>query len=245
MGVQTHRSDPEILNRRTLDQDHRVLASMLRPGMFVLDVGCGTGAITAGIARAVAPGGCAIGMDRDESLLEAARQQHPDIRFENGDALAMGFDGAFDIVTAARTVQWLADPARAIARMAAAVKPGGSLVVLDYNHDRNSWTPEPPPEFRRFYAAFLDWRASNGWANDMADRLPELLMGAGLVDVQSVPCDLSDAPDVWGGVIDGLGRQFYPEDERARASAAYHDYRETVMQGQTLAMKTVIGKRVG
>jgi SAM-dependent methyltransferase len=245
MGAQTHRSDPQILNRRTLESDHRVLASMLRPGMFVLDVGCGTGAITAGIARAVAPGGRALGLDRDESLLETARQQHPDVRFENGDALTMTFDAAFDIVTAARTVQWLADPARAIARMAAAVRRGGSLVVLDYNHDRNSWSPDPPPEFRRFYAAFLDWRASNGWANDIADRLPQWFEAAGLTDVQSVSCDQTDAPDVWGGVIEGLGRQFYPEEERALASAAYHDYLETVMKGQTLAMKTVIGKRLG
>src|SRR3954470_20006536 len=91
MGAHTHRSDPQILNRRTLEHDHRVLASMLRPGMFVLDVGCGAGAITAGIARAVAPGGCAVGVDRDESLLDAARQEHPGIRFENADALSMEF----------------------------------------------------------------------------------------------------------------------------------------------------------
>ena len=51
MSIQTHRSDPQVLNRRTLEIDHRVLAGVLRPGMSVLDVGCGTGAITAGIAR--------------------------------------------------------------------------------------------------------------------------------------------------------------------------------------------------
>ena len=243
MGAQSHRSDAQILNRRTLAHDHRVLAPMLRPGMFVLDVGCGTGAITAGIAQAVAPGGCCIGIDRDESLLEIARQDHPGVRFEQGDALSMEFDAAFDIVTAARTVQWVADPARAIALMAGALKPGGRLVVLDYNHDRNSWSPEPPPEFRKFYAAFLAWRSSNGWANDIADRLPALFAGAGLVEIESVACDDSDSPDVWGGVIEGPGRQFYPEDERTRVSAAYHDYLEG--SRRTLAMKTVIGKRVG
>jgi hypothetical protein len=127
--------------------------------------------------------------------------------------------------------------------MAAAVRPGGRVVVLDYNHDRNSWSPEPPPEFRKFYAAFLAWRASNGWANDIADRLPELFAAAGLAEIESVACDDHDSPDVWGGVIEGPGRQFYPEDERAHVSAAYHDYVEGARQ--TLAMKTVIGKRVG
>ena len=243
MGAQTHRSDPQILNRRTLERDHRVLASMLRPGMFVLDVGCGTGAITAGIARAVAPGGRVMGIDRDESLLEAARRDHPCIHFEAGDALTMTLESAFDVVTAARTVQWISAPSRAIARMAAALRPGGRLVVLDYNHQRNSWSPAPPVEFQRFYAAFLAWRASIGWANDIADRLPGLFAEAGLVDIESFDCDEVGGPDVWASIIDGLGRQFYPEDDRARVSAAYHDYREGARQ--TLSMKTVIGRRVG
>ena len=242
MGAQTHRSDPQILNRRTLEHDHRVLAGMLRPGMFVLDVGCGTGAITAGIARAVAPGRV-VGVDRDESLLEAARRDHPDVHFEVGDAHSLEFRDAFDIVTAARAVQWMADPARAIARMAAAVKPVGALVVLDYNHARNAWTPEPPAEFTRFYAAFLAWRASNGWANDLADRLPEMFVSVGLGEVESVCSDETGGPDVWGQIIDGLGRQFYPEAERAAASIAYHDYCQIALEQQTLALRTVIGRK--
>jgi SAM-dependent methyltransferase len=247
MGEQTHRSDPAILNRRTLEHDHRVLAAMLRPGMFVLDVGCGTGAITAGIARAVAPGGRVVGVDRDESLLDAARREHPEVRFEVADALSLEFQDAFDIVTAARAVQWMSDPARAIVRMAAAVRPGGALAVLDYNHARNAWTPAPPPEFAHFYAAFLAWRASNGWANDIADRLPDWFAGARLVEVESVCSDETvdrGGPDVWGQVIEGLGRQFYPDDERAAASVAYHDYCQTVLQRQTLSLRTVIGRRL-
>jgi SAM-dependent methyltransferase len=243
MGAQTHRSDPQTLNRRTLERDHHVLARILRPGMFVLDVGCGTGAITAGIARAVAPGGCALGVDRDESLLEIARQDHPGVRFENADALSLAFDAAFDIVTAARAVQWMAEPARAVERLAAAVKPGGLLVVLDYNHADNRWSPPPPPEFQRFYAAFLDWRASNGWDNRIADRLPGLFTDAGLVQVKSIVANESDGPDVWGGVIEGLGRQFYPEAERAAASVAYHDYLETTCASRTLCLRTVIGRK--
>ena len=247
MGAQTHRSDPKVLNRRTLEEDHRVLAAMLRPGMFVLDVGCGTGAITAGIARVVAPGGCVVGVDRDEALLDAARRDHPEVRFETADALSLGFQDAFDIVTAARAVQWMSDPARAIGRMKAAVRRGGALVVLDYNHDRNAWFPDPPPEFARFYAAFLAWRASNGWGNDTADCLPEWFGAAGLVEIESVCSDETTGrggTDVWGQVIDGLGRQFYPEDDRAAAAVAYHDYCQTSLQRQTLALRTVIGRRV-
>ena len=76
MHAQTHRSDPRILDRRTLQRDHRLLAALLRPGMAVLDVGCGTGAITAGIANAVGDSGYVVGVDRDGALLELARAAH-------------------------------------------------------------------------------------------------------------------------------------------------------------------------
>ena len=49
MSLQPHTSDARILDRRTLERDHRRLAELLKPGMAVLDVGCGTGAITAGL----------------------------------------------------------------------------------------------------------------------------------------------------------------------------------------------------
>src|SRR5437868_7806773 len=106
MSEQSHRSDPRVLNRRTLEKDHRRLADLLRSGMSVLDIGCGTGAITAGIATAVSPTGNVVGVDRDQSLLEIAKQDHQSIRnlrFETADALSLPFERAFDIVTAAST----------------------------------------------------------------------------------------------------------------------------------------------
>src|SRR5258708_14182017 len=74
MSQQSHRSDPRILNRRTLQRDHPYLARVLRTGMNVLDVGCGTGAITADIAKAVGPDGMAVGIDRDGPNLAIAVQ---------------------------------------------------------------------------------------------------------------------------------------------------------------------------
>ena len=135
MAEQFHRSDPRVLNRRTLDRDHRRLAELLRPGMTVLDVGCGTGAITAGIARSVGPGGSVVGVDRDLGLLEIARTEHAavaNLRFRREDALSLEFRQCFDVVTAARMLQWIRRPAKALARMKEAVKPRGRLVVLVY-----------------------------------------------------------------------------------------------------------------
>src|SRR5690349_17877386 len=134
MSAQSHRSDPRILGRRTLERDHRQLAGMLRPGQSVLDVGCGTGAITAGIAKAVGTDGQVVGIDRDEALLELARTEHaslPNLRFERGDVTSLTATAQFDVVTAARTLQWIADPALAISKMKQAAKASGMLVVLD------------------------------------------------------------------------------------------------------------------
>src|SRR3954469_23904612 len=102
MSAQTHQSDPRILSRRTLQRDHRYLAGLLHPGLSVLDVGCGTGAITAGIAKAVEPNGHALGVDRDEGLLEIARKEYmafSNLQFQSGDATHLNFRAQFDIVT--------------------------------------------------------------------------------------------------------------------------------------------------
>ena len=62
-----------VLGARTLAVDHRRLSELLAPGYAVLDVGCGTGAITAGILERVLPGGRVVGVDINPRLIEEAR----------------------------------------------------------------------------------------------------------------------------------------------------------------------------
>lgn len=261
MSEQTHRSDPRILNRRTLDRDHRTLANLLRPGMTVLDIGCGTGAITVGIAKTVGPNGNVLGIDRDSEQIDAARQAHagiPNLRFEEADALSMSYEARFDVVNAARTLQWLSRPAEAIARMKRAAKPGGCVVALDYNHDANAWEPEPPPEFRRFYQALLDWREANGWDNSMADHLPDLFGAAGIAEVQvhiedeiaqRGDPDFFDAAGIWGHVVETLGPQiaaagFLAEDECRKAQEVAGTWVRDTLRMQRLALRAVVGRAV-
>ena len=121
----THR----VPDRRRLGRDHRRLSERLVPGLAVLDVGCGSGAITRGIAEAVAPGGRVVGVDVNEALITAAQREHgtvPGLVFELHDVYQLPFRDAFDVVTAARVLQWLARPADAIAAMARAACPGGA-----------------------------------------------------------------------------------------------------------------------
>jgi ubiquinone/menaquinone biosynthesis C-methylase UbiE len=225
--------------------------------MSVLDIGCGTGAITADIAHVVGPNGYVVGLDRDESLLLLAREDHalPNLRFVHGDILNFPLDRTFDIVTAARVLQWISSPDMAISRMMQAARPGGKIVVLDYNHDNNAWDPEPPGEFMRFYKAFLEWRNANGWNNRMADCLLGLFQSQ---DLQAIVVHIEDqvsrrgdsdffaAAAIWMHVIETIGSQlvaadFLAEQERIDAQSIYREWVNSHLQMQTLQMRAVEG----
>ncbi len=234
-----------VLDARSLATAHRRLAALLRPGLAVLDVGCGTGAITRGIAERVAPGGRALGVDVNAPFIEAARRAHgaiPGLTFEVADAYRLPFGDTFDIVTAARVLRWLADPLAAVRAMARAAKPAGRVIVLDFNHEKARWTPEPPASLARFYAAFLAWRASAGMDNAIADRLAALLAEAGLRDVTVTPqheVARRGGPEwalragIWAQVAATRGHQMVADGAIAEAErwAAEVEYREWVRAG--------------
>src|SRR5262245_56932214 len=115
-----------ILDTRSLATAHRRLAQFLRPGLTVLDVGCGTGAITLGMAEAVAPDGLTVGLDIHAGLLAQAYRVHgsvPGLVFALGDVYNLPCRDICDVVTAARVLQWLASPLEALRAMRAATKP--------------------------------------------------------------------------------------------------------------------------
>ena len=57
-----------VLDSRTLTNSHKRLEEIITEGMAILDVGCGTGAITRGIAEAVGPNGRVVGIDSKSNL---------------------------------------------------------------------------------------------------------------------------------------------------------------------------------
>jgi SAM-dependent methyltransferase len=173
-----------ILSARTLANSHPTLLEHLRPGVSVLDVGCGPGTLTAEIARRVRPG-AVVGMDTSHAMIRAAEAavSEPNVAFYVGDITASEWNAEFDLALATRTLQWIRDPARAAARMARAVDVGGRAIVRDYDHRRTSWS-DAPAEWQHFHAAFLAWRESLGLDNAIGERAGPLLEAAGLVGVQ-------------------------------------------------------------
>ncbi|MGH2366243.1 MAG: methyltransferase domain-containing protein [Chloroflexota bacterium] len=190
MAARTFTHSSAYLERRTLAKDHPLLARFLQPGMSVLDAGCGTGTMTVGMAETVGPHGFVLGTDINAGFLEKARatfRHQGNLRFEQRDLTDLGDIGPFDIATAARTIQWIARPDTCVREFARVTAPGGVVLVVDYNHAKVRWEPEPPPSMRTFHAAWLTWRAGNGLDNQIADHLADLFRAARLTDVTVHP----------------------------------------------------------
>jgi ubiquinone/menaquinone biosynthesis C-methylase UbiE len=249
-----------ILNSRTLTTAHRRLAQLLQPDLCVLDIGCGTGAITRGIAEAVTPHGYAIGVDVHHGLIVQAHQAHhavPGLAFVVTDIYALPFQATFDIVTAARVLQWLDDPLAALRMMARVTRPGGRVLVLDYQHERIVWEPAPPASMQTFYGAFLCWRAEAGMDNALADHLPTLYTQAGLEAIVVTPQhevsrrgdpDFATRLGIWAEVAATRGHQMVAdgvttEAQRAAAEVEYRAWIQDQALAQTMHMVAVEGLR--
>jgi len=96
-----------------------------------LDVACGSGKLTAELARQAGSKGKVVGLDFSAQMLEVARRDHPGIEFVEGDALNLPFDDAsFDVSTIAFGLRNLADPVRGLREMLRVVKR--RAVVLEF-----------------------------------------------------------------------------------------------------------------
>jgi trans-aconitate 2-methyltransferase len=111
------------------------LLAMVRPreGMRVIDLGCGTGELTARLADAL-PGSEVIGMDSSPEMLERARDlSRPGLRFVAGDLRDV--EGSWDLVFSHAVIQWVDDHAALLPHLMGLVNPGGQLAVqLPSNH---------------------------------------------------------------------------------------------------------------
>jgi demethylmenaquinone methyltransferase/2-methoxy-6-polyprenyl-1,4-benzoquinol methylase len=102
----------------------------LRQGESALDVACGSGKLTAELARLAGDRGHVVGLDFSPEMLAVARREHAGIEFVEGDALQLPFAGvAFDAATIAFGLRNLADPIRGLREM---VRVARRAVVLEF-----------------------------------------------------------------------------------------------------------------
>src|SRR5207248_2841987 len=179
------------------DQQHRIatrgagrasfITPYLRPGMTLLDVGCGPGSITIELAKVVAPGSV-VGVDIDSPAIEQARNSAAEkgvtnVSFQVGDATGLSFpDDSFDAASAASTFQWLKEPAQTAREVFRVLKPGGVFAARDRARDGDIFGNLSPAIVKalRIYDRFSLHRGAN---HRFGSRLYETLLHAGFADV--------------------------------------------------------------
>ncbi len=97
-----------------------------QPGERVLDLGCGTGQLTARIAATDAS---VVGVDNSPEMIEQARRNYPNVRFEVADAADLHLPEGFDAVFSNAALHWMRQADRVAGSISRALKPGGRLVA--------------------------------------------------------------------------------------------------------------------
>ncbi|HEX2517444.1 MAG TPA: methyltransferase domain-containing protein [Chloroflexota bacterium] len=187
---------------RTAEREAAFFLPRLRPGMRVLDAGCGPGTITVGLARAVAPAEV-VGIDAEPGVLARARelaaaQAVGNVTFRPADVYALPFpDGDFDAVFAHTLLEHLQRPDAALRELCRVLRPGGGpgagpqaggpggvLGVRDCDWGSAVFWPADDAVARGAALYARVW-AHNGGQPDCGRRLPALLREAGLTGVET------------------------------------------------------------
>ena len=188
----TYRATPAfdaLLTARTAEREAAFFLPHLRPGMRLLDVGCGPGTITFGLAEAVAPGEC-VGLDLRSDVVALARDAADDrgaanVRFGAGSVYELPFpDAAFDAAFAHAVLMHLREPVRALAELRRVLRPGGLVGVRDMDHGAHLVYPASPLR-ERFYALRGRVQQHNGGDPFLGRTYRRLLLEAGFARAEA------------------------------------------------------------
>lgn len=146
-------------------QTERVLrAAGIGPGMRVLDLGSGAGHVARLVARLVGDEGSVLGVERDPRAVSDAAARTTEsgignVEFVEGDVQVLDrVDGPFDAVVGRLILMYLPDPAAALRRAAALVRPGGVLAVVEADLTYDWAVPQTPlwSQVREWFLQTLD-----------------------------------------------------------------------------------------
>jgi 2-polyprenyl-3-methyl-5-hydroxy-6-metoxy-1,4-benzoquinol methylase len=191
---------------RTVDNSAAYLAGHLRPGLDVLDVGCGPGTITVDLAQRVAPGHV-VGIEPVPEPLEKARATAAQAGVENvtfviGDVYDLdASDNMFDVVHAHQVLQHLGDPVAALREMLRVCRPSGLIAARDADYEAMTWYPADP-RLDRWLQIYRAVARGNGAEPDAGRRLLAWAHAAGAADATSgasVWCYASPGDRAWWG----------------------------------------------
>jgi len=153
--------------KRTAEEAAAFLLPSLRPGMTVLDVGCGPGSITRGLAERVAPGQV-VGIDLSADTLASASQDAAargvtNLKYDEASVYQLPYpDASFDVAYAHQVFQHLREPAKALREVLRVLKPGGLVAVRDVDWGTAAYWPADPWLDRFVETHFKAWYRNGG-----------------------------------------------------------------------------------
>ena len=177
----------------------------LRPGMRVLDIGCGVGDVALLAGELVGPTGSVLGVDRSAASIKTAERrvaqarQHARIRLAVADLDSFVPDETFDAVVGRLVLMYLPDPAATLRRLASHLRParpaaaglaghlrpGGILVFQELSMPSIRSVPDTP-QFLRCKSWIMETFERTGFETDMGGKLFATFLTAGLPGPQMI-----------------------------------------------------------
>lgn len=174
---------------RTAENSAGYLVAELPRDAAVLDVGCGPGTVSIGLARA-ADRGRVVGVDRAPeavaaAVAAAAADGVANAAFAVGDVASLPFgDRRFDVVHAHQVLQHLADPVAALREMRRVCRPGGWVAARDADYAGMTWHPADPA-LDRWLELYRALARRNGGEPDAGRRLLAWTQAAGFGEARA------------------------------------------------------------
>ncbi len=164
--------------------EHALRLAGLRPGMRVLDVGCGPGDVSFIAARLVGPSGTVLGMDAAPEMIELARARAAEqglsaVRFTQAAIDAITLDEPVDAVIGRLILMHLPDPAATLRHLSSFVRPGG-VVAFSENDITGARSIPDIPLFGQVTAGIVAAFEAMGLSPQFGTTLHTIFADAGL-----------------------------------------------------------------
>jgi len=173
---------------RTAEEAAAFLLPELRPDMRLLDVGCGPGSITLGLAERL-PDGEVVGIDMSQETLSQARQDAEargvkNVRYEYANLYELPYaDASFDVAYAHQVFQHLTDRPAALREMLRVVKPGGLIAIRDVDWGTAAYWPQDL-WIDRFLDVYQQAARGLGAEPQMGRQMRALFHDGGILDAE-------------------------------------------------------------
>ena len=182
----------DLFNQRTVERDAPHVAPHLRPGMRLVDFGCGAGSLTCGFASLIAPGDV-LGFDISEDAIGRARALAEgaglaNVRFSTADISKLNLaPESFDVAHFGNVLRYLREPQRAVQLAFRSLKSGG-MVAASEGYLAGNWAGGPHAEATMLVMRVLqDENEAKGGDPLIGGRLRGLLREAGFTQIVSTP----------------------------------------------------------